>query len=123
MAFALALLVALTNAPPAMNTGPIAVKSCAVGFIENGRILSSALRFTNGVTVTVMNTSSKPVTNYTIRGNYNGYKVVDNWSGTLAPGQTMTYMKHYQQQPFSGPTAQCKVTKATLADGTTWSAL
>jgi hypothetical protein len=46
------------------DSAPVAIKGCEVAFIENDAsyIMGTHLQFTNGVTVTVTNLSSKSIT-------------------------------------------------------------
>jgi hypothetical protein len=104
------------------DTSPVRIKSCDVAYIDQSGIMTSALQYTNGVTVQAENTSSKTVSSFTVHGSYNGFKVVDSWSGTLLPNASLSIWKHYQQLPYSGSKADCHVTKVTYSDGTTWSA-
>jgi hypothetical protein len=80
------------------------------------------MQYTNGVTLTAENSSSKSISSFTVKGSYNGFKVTDTWNGTFMAGATVSIWKHYQQLPYSGPKADCHVTKVTYADGTTWAA-
>jgi hypothetical protein len=79
------------------------------------------MQYTNGVTVTAVNTSPKTVTSFTVNGSYNqSFKVTDTWTGTLLPNATLSIWKHYQQLPYSGSEAECRVIKVTYTDGTAW---
>jgi hypothetical protein len=108
---------------PIGSSGPVKIKSCEVAYIDasTGGIMTDSLQFTNGVTVTLMNTSEKPVSSFTVSGSYNTYHVTDTWNGTLPPGAVLTVYKHYQQLPYVDSKAKCRVIKVTYADGTTWS--
>lgn len=104
------------------SSSPIKLK-CDVAYITESGIVTSQMQFTNGVTVTAVNTSPKTVTSFTVNGSYNkSFKVTDSWTGTLLPNATLSFWKHYQQLPYSGSTAECRVIKVTYADGTSWSA-
>jgi hypothetical protein len=125
------LFLAGATALPLVSTtvgepGPVTIKSCEVAYIDaQGGIVTAGvggLQFTNGVTLTAQNVSSKPITGFTVNGSYNGFKVTDTWAGTLPPGATLSIWKHYQQLAYVGPKADCHVAKATYADGTTWAA-
>lgn len=104
------------------DTSPVTVKSCAVAYITEGSLILQGMQFTNGVTVTLANNSSKPVSGITVSGTYHGFKVTDSWSGTLVPSGTLSVWKHYHQLVYAGPNAECRVIKVTFTDGTTWAA-
>ncbi len=107
---------------PTGSVSPVKIKSCEVAYIQGtGDVITSALQYTNGVTLTIMNTTSKTVTNFTASGSYNTYHVTDSWAGTLLPGAEISIYKHYQQLPYVNSKAQCRITKVTYSDGTTWS--
>jgi hypothetical protein len=116
-------LGALTVLPlVSSETSPVKITSCEVAYIDSSGIMTSQLQFTNGVTVTATNTSDKPVSSFTVNGSYNGYKVTDSWTGKLLPKGSLSIWKHYQQLAYVGSKADCRVTKVTFADGTTWAA-
>ena len=120
-----ALFLGVLTTFPLISTeaSPVTIKSCEVAYIDQtGGVETASLQYTNGVTVTAENTSDKPISSFTVSGSYNGYKVVDTWSGTLLPKGMLSVWKHYNQLPYSGSKAQCHVTKVTYSDGTTWSA-
>jgi len=127
---ALMFLAAATILPLVSTTvgqpGPVTVKSCEVAYIDStGTVITSGvdgIQYTNGVTLTAQNASSKPISGFTVSGNYNGFKVTDTWAGTLPPGATLSVWKHYQRLPYSGPKAECHIINVTFADGTTWAA-
>jgi len=114
---ALSLFPFITTEKP-----PVSIKSCDVAYIEQDGIITNAIQFTNGVTVSAVNTSSKPVASFTVNGAYNGFKVTDTWSGNLLPHATISLWKHYAQLAYTGPTAECRVVKVKFADGTWWTA-
>jgi hypothetical protein len=101
---------------------PVTIKACDVAYIESTGIVTVNMQYTNGVTLTALNSSSKEISSFTVAGSYNGYKVTDTWAGTLLPNATVTIWKHYQQLPYSGPKADCHVSKVTYKDGTAWAA-
>ena len=120
-----ALFLGVLTTFPLISTeaSPITIKSCEVAYIDaSGGVATAELQYTNGVTVTAENTSAKSISSFTIAGSYNGYKVVDTLAGTLLPKGMLSVWKHYNQLPYAGSKAECHVTKATFADGTTWSA-
>jgi hypothetical protein len=117
-----AVTLALVSNPIGANS-PVKIMSCDVAYLQDtGGIMTSALQYTNGVTVKVENASTKPVTSFTVSGSYNTYHVTDTWAGNLLPGAQLSIFKHYQQLPYVSSQAHCRVTKVTYADGTTWSA-
>ena len=94
----LLFLAAATLLPLVSTTvgqpGPLTVKSCDVAYIDtSGAIVTSGpqgIQYTNGVTLTAQNVSSKPISGFSVNGNYNGYKVTDTWTGTFPPGATLS---------------------------------
>jgi spore coat protein CotH len=118
-----ALFVAVATMFSVVSTtggSPVKIKSCDVAYITDTGIQTSQLQFTNGVTVSITNTSDKPVTSITVEGSYDKFQVTDSWTGKLLPNATVSVWKHYQQLVYTGSKAQCHVTKVTYADGTTW---
>ena len=132
----------LSNAP-----SPVKIKSCDVAYIDDstnsGSVMTTSLEFTNGVTLTVANTSAKPVTAFTVAGSYDTFHVTDTWAGKLLPGARVSVYKHYTHfaatmrtpisdataprlivatVPYDGSKAKCSITSATYADGSTWTA-
>ena len=122
-----AILIAAATlfAPVTTSTGPVQINKCAVAFIneQTGSILvSQTMTYTNGVSISFTNVSTKPVTSVTATGTYNGVTITDSWAGHLAAGDTLSIWKHYRQLPYAGANAKCVVTKVVFADGTTWPA-
>ncbi len=117
-----ALFLGVLTLFPVVTTesSPIKLK-CEVAYITASGIVTSQMQYTNGVTVTAVNTSPKTVTSFTVNGSYNkSFKVTDTWTGTLLPNATLSIWKHYQQLPYSGSEAECRVIKVTYTDGTAW---
>ena len=128
MAMIAALIVGLFSTFAVLTTppSPIKIKSCDVAYIDDstnsGGVMTSSLEFTNGVTLTVANTSSKPITAFTVAGSYDTFHVTDTWAGKLLPGAQVSVYKHYTQLPYDGSKASCSITSATYADGSVWAA-
>jgi hypothetical protein len=103
---------------------PIKIKSCDVAYIDDstdsGGVMTTSLQFTNGVTLTVANTSAKTVTAFTVAGSYDKFHVKDSWAGKLLPGAQVSVYKHYAQLPYDGSKAKCAITSATYDDGSMW---
>ncbi len=127
MAFLTAFAAGLLSTTAVLSTtpSPVTIKSCDVAYIDdssdNNGIMTNSLELTNGVTLTVANTSSQVVTGFTVAGSYNTFHVTDTWGGKLRPGAQVTVYKHYQQLPYDDTIKpKCTITSATYADGTTW---
>jgi len=123
-----ALIVGLLSTFSVLTTppSPIKINACDVAFIDDtadsGGVMTTSLQFTNGVTLTVKNTSQKLITGFTVAGSYDAFHVTDTWAGKLLPGAQVSVYKHYTQLPYDGSKAKCSITSATYEDGTTWSA-
>jgi hypothetical protein len=104
------------------GSAPVKIKACDVAYITDNGITTTSLQFTNGVTVSLTNVSSKPVTSITVDGAYDKFKVTDSWSGNLLPNASVSVWKHYTQLAYTGSKASCKVVKVTFADGSEWAA-
>ncbi len=126
MAMIAAVSLALLTMFSVLSTAssPIKIKSCDVAYIDDstssGGVMTSSLEFTNGVTLTVTNTSAKTVTGFSVAGSYDKFHVTDSWSGKLRPGAQLAIFKHYAQLPYDGSKAKCAVVSATYDDGSTW---
>ncbi len=105
-------------------SSPVKIKSCDVAYIDDSTdsagVMTTALEFTNGVTLTVTNTSAKTITAFSVAGSYDKFHVTDSWAGKLRPGAQLSIFKHYAQLPYDGSKAKCAITGATYDDGTTW---
>ncbi|HTW85070.1 MAG TPA: hypothetical protein VMD91_13460 [Candidatus Sulfotelmatobacter sp.] len=100
---------------------PLKVVSCQVGYLSSSSAgLQSGL--TNGVTITVMNASNKPITSFSGGGMYDTTPVMDTVNHTVAPGASYTFTKHYKPFVYNGSGANCFVSSVTFGDGSTWSA-
>jgi hypothetical protein len=104
------------------GSAPVKIKTCDVAYITDQGILTAQMQYTNGVTVTATNVSSKPVSSFTVDGSYQAFHVTDSWSGNLLPNASVSVWKHYTQLVYDGSKAKCTVTKVTYADGSTWTA-
>jgi hypothetical protein len=102
------------------GSAPVKIKSCDVAYITQSGIMTSQLQFTNGVTVSAQNVSSKPVSSFTVHGSYNKFSVTDTWTGSLLPNASVSVWKHYTQLAWDGSKAKCDVIKVTFADGSQW---
>lgn len=108
--------LAVTNAP-----APVTIKACTVMSASSAdTVMVPGVSLTNGVTVTMTNTSGKTISSVTVAGNYHGRKETGTATFEFKPGTTAQITRHYTQSAYVDPNAQCTVTKVVFADGTTW---
>jgi hypothetical protein len=108
--------LAVTNTP-----APVEIKACVVMSASSAdSVLVPGVSLTNGVTVTMTNTSGKTIQSVTVTGDYHGRKETGTAAFQFKPGTTAEITRHYTQSAYVGPIAQCSVDKVIFADGTTW---
>ncbi len=108
--------LAVTNTP-----SPVAVKACVVMSASTAdSVMVPGVSLTNGVTVTLTNTSGKTIQSVTVSGDYHGRKETGTAAFEFKPGTTAEITRHFTQSAYVDPNAQCSVTKVVFADGTTW---
>jgi hypothetical protein len=113
-----AALAPLSAGAVTSQMAPLKVVSCVVGYLNSGN--SNGL--TNGVTITVMNASTKPIASFSGGGVYDTTTVTDTIAHPVAPGASYTFTKHYTPFVYYGSGANCFVSKVVFADGTSWAA-
>lgn len=126
--FSLSMCIAaiLGSAAPALamtSSGPVRVAACVV-FSRNSptNILTPNVDLTNGVSLTLVNDSTKTTSKITVTGSYHGRTVTDSTAVTLKPGASVTINRsYYPPSTYIDADAQCHVVKVTFTDGTTWS--
>lgn len=124
-AFAATPFLAATSAVAMESaTSPLKITSCVVATApRTGTQVTGQPTKTNGVTVTVTNTSSKEIKAATFTGLYNGARYTDTLVKTIAAGATLKLTKYHNPTLYSGPKVEsCRVTHVDFADGTSWSA-
>ena len=110
--------VAVQSAAPA----PLKIVSCVVAGDTPNTALRPGVTYTNGVTVMVTNTSSKPISDMTLSGTYSGTSLTDTFKEALPPGSSIVLHKSHSRLLYSGPTPEsCFVKHVDFADGTAWS--
>lgn len=109
--------LAVTENTPA----PVKVTACVVMMAGSGDSIGQpGVTLTNGVTVTLMNTSDKVVKSVTVNGDYHGRHESSSAAFDFKPGTSVEITRHFTQSAYVDPNAKCTVTKVTFADGTTW---
>ena len=126
LAFSMCMAATLGSVTPALaitSSGPVRVVSCTV-WSRNAPhdILTPNVDLTNGVTVMLVNDSNKTTSSVTVTGSYHGRVVTDSAKVMLKPGASVTFQRsYYPPSTYIDPTAQCRVTKVSFTDGTSWS--
>jgi hypothetical protein len=105
--------------------GPIRIESCAA----NSRTFlldpfnSERVNLVTGVSVRFRNVSDVAATRLTILVRYAGATESIDRSGNFAAGRLADQtVAAFSGAPYTGATADCRLTAAGFADGTTWSA-
>jgi hypothetical protein len=108
--------LAVTNTP-----SPVEINACIVmSSSTTDTVMVPGVSLTNGVTVTMTNTSGKTIQSVTVAGDYHGRTQTGTATFQFKPGTTAEITRHFGQSGYVGPIAQCSVTKVVFADGTTW---
>ena len=118
-------VVAAVPAYADSSGSPLTIKSCVVARGASAKAFGGAaaptdIIFTDGVTIALTNTSSKPITSTVLSGSYDGMIITDTVKQTIAPGATVTWSKKHSPLVYNGPEASCKVDHVDFADGTSW---
>jgi len=118
------LMLSMSSSALAVTMGtpaPVQVTGCTVMMAGSGNVVGiPGVTLTNGVTVTLKNTSDKVVKSVTVTGNYHGRHETGSADFTFKPGTSAEITRHFGQSAYIDPDATCSVTKVVFADGTTW---
>ncbi|HTZ54008.1 MAG TPA: hypothetical protein VMB20_03010 [Candidatus Acidoferrum sp.] len=117
-------LALMTQALALVGGSPVRVAACTVWSRQVGgnSVLTPNVSLTNGVTVTLVNESTKTTSAITVTGSYHGRTVTDTAKVELKPGAMMTVQRsYYPPSTYIDANAQCHVVRVEFTDGTSWS--
>ncbi len=115
----MAQALALTSGPP------VSVAGCTVWSRQVGgnSVLTPNISLTNGVTLTLVNDSTKTTSAITVTGSYHGRTITGTEKIELKPGAMVTLQRsYYPPSTYIDAHAQCRVVHVDFSDGTSWSA-
>ncbi len=118
--FSVGAVLLSTHPAVAEGTAPVTIKCVVHRDAGSTSTYNPGIAYTNGVTVTLANTTSKDVKMVSIYGTYGGTMVSDDVDKTIPAGGTVEVTKAHTQLPYHGPGASCHVKKVVFTDGTSW---